>query len=622
MMYSRLLVRTPRGSGSSRSRILNYYPAVPVILTASLVDHSSTRTTTTSTQQQQKNKTRLEEDPNNKKEDAASKNNRKDNPVFDITQKWKEARNASDFWKSTIFTEQDDKKTTTTAKDDTTTTKPLNPQDGTKEGLESLLVGKMQKFLGVAQQSDNNSNDKTTAATKEDMATTFQDMAASFTAVLAGGGTQDSIQRVVNQARQSAEQGDVSDNKSLDEVLAVLKEYAMALEATATKFLGQVDLSNLFPTNLFYYVEHEDAVKNPSWKRRMHRFYPGIDLGRMEDLNDDLQLAFLSYADSVDEIQEGLENHKTPFQVVLVDTNSYPNRPAHFIAVKRSQPIWSPYLEVLVCVRGTKTIEDALTDLLCDDVAYKGGKAHSGVLEGGRYLAEKHKPLLLELLKSSGKPKMKVRLIGHSLGAGAASIIGMEWNDDPNLEVEVIGFGCPALLSKELSESTKGYITTVIADNDCVPRLSAAATVNALLDIMEFDYRSSARRDVKHSIEELQRMYPMIITKGLSRKITDFVDPLMEEMLAGSIKATSQKRMDPVLFPPGNIIHFYRDGVGVTGSVCPCEFFGELDINRRMVDDHLFFSGYQQIFLELMRQHHQDHYFSFDHGEVPTTKKK
>jgi Lipase (class 3) len=267
-----------------------------------------------------------------------------------------------------------------------------------------------------------------------------------------------------------------------------LKQYATDLKITADKFLGDVDLSNVYPTNLFYYMEHEDSKKTPSWKRRMHRFYKGIDIDCVDDLNDHLQLAALSYADTAEEVQEGLENNKTPYEVVLVDTNSYPNRPAHFIAVKRAQPIWSPYLEVLISVRGTKTIEDALTDLLCDYKDYKGGKAHSGVLNGGQYLAQRHKPLLMKLLKSSGKKEIKLTLVGHSLGAGAASIIGMELHDEPKFIVNVVGFGCPALLSKDLSEKTRSYITTVVADSDCVPRLSAATVVNALLDIMEYNY--------------------------------------------------------------------------------------------------------------------------------------
>ena len=68
-----------------------------------------------------------------------------------------------------------------------------------------------------------------------------------------------------------------------------------------------------------------------------------------------------------------------------------------------------------MCVRGTKSITDAIADLLCDEHDYRGGKAHSGVLKGGLQLASKHKKLFESLLKSSGKKKIKLKLVGHSL---------------------------------------------------------------------------------------------------------------------------------------------------------------------------------------------------------------
>lgn len=175
--------------------------------------------------------------------------------------------------------------------------------------------------------------------------------------------------------------------------------------------------------------------------------------------------------------------------------------------------------------------------------------------------------------------------MGHSLGAGAASIAAMEYYDEEDFHVEVIGFGCPAMLSKELSEKTKHYITTVVADDDMVPRMSAASVVNAMLDIMEYDYVPYARRDIEHALSELQRLYPMIVTEALSNKILDFLDPLLDQYVKNGIKESTSQRMDPVLFPPGNIIHFYRDGVGVTGSVVPCDFFKELHVSRRMLDE-------------------------------------
>lgn len=559
--------------------------ALPVLVGASLMDsHLGGR-------QSFKTVSRLEK----KQQD----NNNDKGEVF--TKSWDKLQ--EDFWKSSIFTEKEEE----TKEEEEEDHEPVKPHPVLS--FEEMAKAKLQKFW-----ESNKKKPEADAAPKkdEDSAGSFQEMAAGFASLLAGGGSEESVQRIVKQARESAEAGDVADTKSLEELLKILQD----LKTTADKFLGEVDLTKLYPTSLFYFVEHEDAVKNPSWKRRMHRFFPGIDIGQMERLNDFLQLADLSYADSVEEIQEGLEQHpKTPYEVVLVDTNSTPHRPAHFIAVQRRQPIFSPYLEILLCVRGTKTIEDALADILCDYQEYRGGQAHSGVLGGGQRLAAEHKALLLKLLKSSGKHKIRLTCVGHSLGAGCASIVGMELYDDPRFEVEVIGFGCPALLSKELSEQTKGYITTVVADDDCVPRLSAATLVNALLDIMEYNYLPSARRDVRHAFQELQRLFPALVTTGLSDTVIEFLNPLIGQYLGEAIKEPTSKRMEPTLFPPGNIIHFYRDGVGVTGSVVPCDYFDELIVSRRMVDDHLFFTGYQQIFLELMRQHHRDHNFTFDASE-------
>jgi len=38
----------------------------------------------------------------------------------------------------------------------------------------------------------------------------------------------------------------------------------------------------------------------------------------------------------------------------------------------------------------------------------------------------------------------------------------------------------------------------------------------------------------------------------------------------------------------------------------------QIDVARTMVDDHLISSGYRRIFLNLMRDFHQDDHFSFD----------
>ena len=127
-------------------------------------------------------------------------------------------------------------------------------------------------------------------------------------------------------------------------------------------------------------------------------------------------------------------------------------------------------LTVAIVVRGTKHLSDAIADALLEPVAYRGGFVHGGILESGKNLATKYAPKLKEILGASGRDKIRLTLVGHSLGAAAASIAAMELKVHEDwMTVEALGFGCPSLLSKELSESTKDYITTVVADADVVP---------------------------------------------------------------------------------------------------------------------------------------------------------
>ena len=294
-------------------------------------------------------------------------------------------------------------------------------------------------------------------------------------------------------------------------------------------------------------------------------------------------------------------------------------------------------------LQGTKTIGDVITDLICDAAEYRNGTAHAGILESGKYLATRHEQLIEQLLELSSKdkasgrggsggnnaPTMKLTLIGHSLGAGAASIAGMEWRDKfitnavddknkddsptpANLDIQVYGFGCPALVSQNISESTRNFITTIVADYDCIPRMSTATLLNAILNIGEYNWLPYAQRDIKEFIEQVvQPYFPLLISESNKSKILQYLDDIMLDPSMINIPTPTTKRMDVTLYPPGTCIHLYTDGYGVSGAMVPCTFFHELDISRRMIDDHLFHTGYERIFLELMRQHHQNHHFQF-----------
>jgi hypothetical protein len=236
---------------------------------------------------------------------------------------------------------------------------------------------------------------------------------------------------------------------------------------------------------LLYYMEYEDERKNPSWKRRMHRFYRSVSFKQLEYLNSMLFLSYLSYANNVEEVRTGLNNATTPYELVYVQLSSAPGQPASYVAVKRDQSSWSQELEVVIAVRGTKSAADAITDLLCDVVEYKEGQAHGYMVNSGRHIVKQHSPLLKQLAERAGKSRIKLTLVGHSLGAGAASIAGLEFKDMENYDVSVVGFGCPALFSLDLAEKSD-FITTIINDSDVVPRASGITVANLIIDMMEF----------------------------------------------------------------------------------------------------------------------------------------
>ena len=268
----------------------------------------------------------------------------------------------------------------------------------------------------------------------------------------------------------------------------------------------EIQISDLFKTMpiaaMHYYLEHQDSIKTPSWKRRRHRFQPSVEVMKVNELNEALILSELSYADSVEDVRVGLgqlynksdrsksskdKMDKPQWELLFCDTQSKPNQPSHFLAIQKNASQYDDTLHVLMVVRGTKSMSDLITDAMMEatDYEYNGvqGKAHIGMVRSGEYLVARHKKLLSTLLNLSNKRKLDITLVGHSLGAGAATIAAMNMNSEQfskeigndgkatvKVSANVIGFGCPAILSQNLSLLTRNFVTTVIADADVIPR--------------------------------------------------------------------------------------------------------------------------------------------------------
>lgn len=388
---------------------------------------------------------------------------------------------------------------------------------------------------------------------------------------------------------------------------------------TVSRNFGHVDWHRLKPFSIIYFLEHMESLLTPSWKRRAHTFAPGVSFQEVKELHKALYLANLSYLDTIDEIKRGLQDESSEWELIYAQLTSAPGEPAHYVALRKDHGGNNKdYLDVLLVVRGTKDFSDVLSDGLLDAVEFRGGYAHAGLVKSGKFIADHHIDLLHSLLNMSKRERVKLTLIGHSLGAGAAAIAAVIFNEEEkSIDANVIGFGCPALFSRDLSESTSAYVTTIISDSDMIPRLSGPTLVNTVLDVMSYDWIENGLTDFRNGIELLRSKMPFEIPAKHTENVYEFIKKILEENIKMEMNEMAKaKRADVVLMPPGRCTLFYRDGVGVTGQKIRCDFFDSLEISRTMMDDHLIGIGYNRVLLDYMRHQIGDYQFTFDQNIV------
>jgi hypothetical protein len=310
-----------------------------------------------------------------------------------------------------------------------------------------LFPGQLKHILQAAMPKGDDKkdqgNDPTTRSsngpnrenTRDSTASSIASIATSFASLVTGEISESEFNEMIHHAQNMTQKGDVDETRSTVELVNLFLTTQEEVKQHITASLGFLDLKGFDPTSMFYYLENEDAVKNPSWKRRRHRYCKGVDVSVVNGLNDALHLAEISYMNTVDEIKAQLmERAKDKWELIYCQLDSLPEKPSHYLAIKKGQSRWDPQLEILMAVRGTNSVPDLFTDALLDDVDYKDGKAHAGILRSGQYLVGKHRELLLSLLEKSKKKEIKLTLVGHSLGAGGfmkqcfESVDKVEWS--------------------------------------------------------------------------------------------------------------------------------------------------------------------------------------------------
>ena len=422
------------------------------------------------------------------------------------------------------------------------------------------------------------------------------------------------------QSTAASEETEGESKSPQDDWKVIELEFKMVFKQMEASFSDDIDLKLLNPLSFNYFSEKDESIKTSSWKRRQHRYMDEFEFEKIFALHDALYLAEASYLDSVEDITDALRDYKGgSYLLVYCQVEAEPREPAHFIAIKkgkRKQTGPFPWqkenvLELLMVVRGTKEISDMLSDCLLESREYRGGFAHDGVCQSGLYLVEKHTEFFEHLLKESGRESIRLSLVGHSLGAGAASIACIEFNQNDKIEATCVGFGCPALLTKELSKEWESRITTIVCDADCVARMSKGTVSNLMLDIMSNDWTDAALRDVRQLSQVVRDNIPFELPQDKVDEALGWVSENLAKNVKPDIEKVSRERSDVQLFPPGKCIHMWRNGAGVSMHYVPCDFFNQMDVCPSMVSDHLIPSGYNRILHDIAREKNKDSTFFF-----------
>jgi len=166
--------------------------------------------------------------------------------------------------------------------------------------------------------------------------------------------------------------------------------------------------------------------------------------------------------------------------------------PTHYLIRDRSTK------SIILALRGTLSLHDLLVDLTCEYVDFqlpediqrgdlRKHKVHKGMYEAAKALVTSSEPdgvfaaLKRELEENEDYGLV---LIGHSLGAGIASLLALllaspttrmtsRWSKLPlGRRVHAYAFATPCCMSAELSKRSKTLVTSVAYGNDVIPRLS------------------------------------------------------------------------------------------------------------------------------------------------------
>ncbi|CAO3649096.1 unnamed protein product [Cunninghamella blakesleeana] len=250
-------------------------------------------------------------------------------------------------------------------------------------------------------------------------------------------------------------------------------------------------------------------------------------------------------------------------------------RPSYFIAHDRSTN------SIVLSIRGTMSVSDTLTDLVCIYEPWRGGIVHSGMKESAVWFLKMIAPQLLMYCKQYATTGLYV--VGHSLGAATASILTillMDYidefkqltNGDDEFTLKCYGYGPACGLSLELAELYKENIYSFVFADDIVSKLS----YGSMMTVKEL---------IIASVEASKLVGPKSLGDDRWKQAFERIDRVRQRCL--------KSKDNPRLFVSGQIYQFWLEPLSdhdtrvVIKKTNAIDVSSEIIVRRSVITDHL-----------------------------------
>eukprot|EP01053_Blabericola_migrator_P001845 Blabericola_migrator_1__1844@NODE_14_length_24048_cov_80_277428_g11_i0_p5_GENE_NODE_14_length_24048_cov_80_277428_g11_i0NODE_14_length_24048_cov_80_277428_g11_i0_p5_ORF_typecomplete_len866_score107_95Lipase_3/PF01764_25/1_2e04Lipase_3/PF01764_25/3_2e22DUF2974/PF11187_8/0_0039UPF0147/PF03685_13/0_77UPF0147/PF03685_13/97Hydrolase_4/PF12146_8/7_2e03Hydrolase_4/PF12146_8/0_078Chlorophyllase2/PF12740_7/0_11Chlorophyllase2/PF12740_7/3_3e03Chlorophyllase/PF07224_11/0_24_NODE_14_length_24048_cov_80_2774 len=190
-----------------------------------------------------------------------------------------------------------------------------------------------------------------------------------------------------------------------------------------------------------------------------------------------IKLQARSMPESVREFLSGTIRSDTD-DIVIVDylEKSEVHRPAYCLVVDHARRL------ILLILRGSVQFSDVATDVQCEIV--QETRTHDGMERAAGWFDIHLRPITTFLCTTH--PTYDVRLCGHSLGGGVASLLTMKWLNITAIagpapvrpKLRAYSYGAPAICTSSIATNFKQHIWSVTNGRDIISRLSYGSVRN------------------------------------------------------------------------------------------------------------------------------------------------